>query len=231
LDLRQFKSALCAWIVCSHVSFSHVEHPKFQNFGRLPTSRLEDLLPIHNTAHNWIEAVFSKQQDLLIARMKASPFRINWGFDLWTSSNNEPILGIVAHWLKSGGQSGTLALSTSTNVVKRGTLLAIKEIRWAHKGANIEATFWEVVQTAGRETTLGYFMLDNASSNTTVLARLENRMDEMYSAPCSFEPFVASELQLHCIGHIFNFVARRILFGKGVNINIECEAMDEDKGP
>jgi hypothetical protein len=74
-------------------------------------------------------------------------------------------------------------------------------------------------------------MLDNASSNTTVLARLENCMDEMYSAPCSFEPFVASEWQLHCIGHIFNFVARRILFGKEVNINIECEAMGEDKGP
>jgi hypothetical protein len=108
---------LCDWIVCTHVGFSPVEHPKIRNFCSLLNSRVEDLLPTHHTVHNWINEVYSKQQDLLVVRMKASPFRINWGFDLRTSSNNKPILGIVALWLESIGQSGTL--STSTDVDDR----------------------------------------------------------------------------------------------------------------
>jgi hypothetical protein len=172
LDLRQFKSALCEWIACAHVSFSHVEHEKFRKFCSLQNPRVDDLLPTHNTAHKWIDEVFFKQRTIVVARMKRSTFRINWSFDLWTSSKNRPILGIVAHWLESGGQS-----SEATDIIKHDTLLALKEIRGAHTGANIEATFWYVIQEAELEKKLGYFMLDNTSSNTTTLDCLEKRLD------------------------------------------------------
>jgi hypothetical protein len=224
LDLRQFKSALCEWIACAHVSFSHVEHEKFRKFCSLLNPRADDLLPTHNTVHKWIDEVFFKQRTMVVARMKRSTFRINWSFDLWTSSNNRPILGIVAHWLESGGQS-----SETTDIIKHDTLLALKEIRGAHTGANIEATFWNVIQEAELEKKLGYFMLDNASSNTTALDCLENRLDESQREGASPGPglFLANERRLHCIGHIFNLVARRILYGKGVSVDIGSEASDQ----
>jgi hypothetical protein len=62
-------------------------------------------------------------------------------------------------------------------VLKHDTLLAMEAIHGAHSGANIEAAFWEVAQNAGVETKLGYFMLDNASSNTVMHTRQRDETD------------------------------------------------------
>jgi hypothetical protein len=82
---------------------------------------VDDLLPTHNTINHWIDAVYLKQRSLILERLQASPFRINWSFDLWTSPNNKAILGIVAHWLEGGTQSG--------DYIKRDTLFGMPEIR------------------------------------------------------------------------------------------------------
>jgi hypothetical protein len=101
LSLPVFKSVLCSWIVGAHLSFHHVEHPKFLELLKTMNPRAESLLPCANTIRVWIEEVFEKQQQSVMGSLQQSSFRIHWSFDLWTSPNNKAILGIVAHWLDS----------------------------------------------------------------------------------------------------------------------------------
>jgi hypothetical protein len=44
------------------------------------------------------------------------------------------------------------------------------------------------------------------------------------------QPFRASQRRLHCVGHILNLVAKKVLFGTGVGIDIgaECETAEEE---
>jgi hypothetical protein len=214
IQLTVFKGLLCAWIVCAHIAFHQVENIHFRNLLYYLNSRVPDLLPdTADTIRNWVMELYYKQREEVTVALRASPFRIHWSFDLWTSSNNKPILGIVAHWMDE-------------NFQKRNTLLGMREMEGAHSGANIEAILWKILKELGLEhsTKLGYFMLDNASSNTTALTTLEHRLEQPNPGdPTSY--FTAAERRLHCFGHILNLVARRILYGTGVNIRIGEDTM------
>jgi hypothetical protein len=207
IQLAVFKGLLCAWIVCAHVAFHQVENIHFRNLLYYLNARAQDLLPdTADTVRNWVMELYNKQREEVSAALRESPFRIHWSFDLWTSSNNKPILGIVAHWMDN-------------TFHKRNTLLGMREMEGAHSGANIQATLWKVLEELElqRGPKLGYFMLDNASSNTTALTTLEHRLENP-GDPSSF--FSAAERRLHCFGHILNLIARRILYGTGVNVEV-----------
>ena len=72
----------------------------------------------------------------------------------------------------------------------------------------------EVIKNYQIKDKLGYFMLDNATSNDTAMRDLKRRL----RANNPFTKFTHQWRRLRCLGHIFNLVARQILFGNDKDI-------------
>jgi hypothetical protein len=87
----------------------------------------------------------------LLEKSRQSPFRVHWIYDLWTSLNEHPILGIITHWMTADGK-------------KQASLLGMRVMEGAHTGENQEVVFWELIRETGLETKIGYFTLDNATN-------------------------------------------------------------------
>jgi hypothetical protein len=81
-------------------------------------------------------------------------------------------------------------------------LLAVPEQSSSHAGIDIAAEVIKVVKDFGIEEKLGYFMLDNASINDTVM--------EAIAEAFKLDP---DERRLRCAGHMINLVARHLLLG------------------
>lgn len=71
-----------------------------------------------------------------------------------------------------------------------------------HNGVLIAASVVPVIKDYRFEDKLGFFVLDNASSNNTCVAE-----------PARLFGFNANEHRLRCIGHILNLIAQELLYG------------------
>jgi hypothetical protein len=75
-------------------------------------------------------------------------------------------------------------------------MLAFKEITNCHDGEAIAANVLAVINNYNLRDKVGFFVLDNASSNDTAVAVLRETLQ--------FDPKVR---RLRCVGHILNLVA------------------------
>ena len=82
--------------------------------------------------------------------------------DLWTSPNSLAILGLVGHFIAENGEL-------------RHPVLALKELKEEHTGEHIAQLVLDVVQDYEIASKLGYFMMDNASNNDTIIVELSIR--------------------------------------------------------
>jgi hypothetical protein len=71
-----------------------------------------------------------------------------------------------------------------------------------HSGQVIAQSVVRVIKDYNFGDKLGFFVLDNASSNDTCVAELAKQYN--------FDP---EERRLRCIGHILNLVAQELLYG------------------
>jgi hypothetical protein len=76
--------------------------------------------------------------------------------DLWTSPNQLAILGVIA-------------TSISNDGVLESFVLALREVKGDHSVENIANYVMEVIQDWGIAGKLGYFQMDNASNNDTMI--------------------------------------------------------------
>lgn len=76
--------------------------------------------------------------------------------DLWTSTNDLPILVVILHYVDKKGYT-------------RRNVAAMKEVDGAHTGENLAAVVIEVVTEWNIQGNLGYFMMDNADNNDTMI--------------------------------------------------------------
>ena len=85
-------------------------------------------------------------------------------------------------------------------------LLDLPCIKGPHSGENIAAVLSAAIDHYNIQSRLGYFMMDNASSND----RCVSVLSEKY-------PTLSAESRLRCIGHILNIIVKALLFGIGVS--------------
>jgi hypothetical protein len=71
-----------------------------------------------------------------------------------------------------------------------------------HSGQAIAQTVVPVIKDYNFSDKLGFFVLDNASSNDTCVAELAKQYN-----------FNLEERQLRCVSHILNLVAQELLYG------------------
>lgn len=186
------REALVNWVCHDHIAFAQVESDHFKKFCKALDIRYNELLPrSHNSLKTWIIEIYNAQQSVVKERLKSTRSDVHLSFDLWTSPHqSKSILGIVAHYLDA-------------SYVNSAHLLALRRLEDVHSGENIAEIALQVIQDFELQN-IGFFVLDNASSNDTAVRAIltaEGRLNEY------------NYRRLRCLGHIINLAARAFLFG------------------
>lgn len=142
--------------------------------------------------------------------LKSSISKIHLSFNLWTSRKRRALNSITAHWVDLKGRCQT-------------ALLGLTEIEDIHSSKNLCANTLCIIEEYRIQENIGYFVLDNASSNNTAVEELRKEL-------C----FNAKWRRLRCARHIINLVARQVLFSKDYKmfereITLTKEIKDEVK--
>ena len=189
-----FKLLLIQWIVFCHISFLQLENKYFQDLLACISSPILGLIPSRNTFRSWVLEEFKTQKKALRKELKRARSNIHLSFDLWTSPNYYAIIAIVSHFMDSKGQRQT-------------KLLAIRRLEGEHSGENIAGTVLQVIREYKISKRIGYFVLDNASSNDVAV-------DHILRSLYPWMTDVARKRRrLRCLAHVINLVARAFLLG------------------
>ncbi|OAA37489.1 Ribonuclease H-like protein [Cordyceps fumosorosea ARSEF 2679] len=146
-----------------------------------------------------LEASFSSHREALACNIAASVTQIHFTIDTWSSPSQHGLLAIVAHFINDESRQ------------PRKALLALRELKGAHSGDSLAEIFTEVIDSYGMRDRIGYFTLDNASNNDTMLRALANTF--------GFNP---AHRRLRCHGHIINLAVQAFLFGKNKDASDEA---------
>ena len=94
--------------------------------------------------------------------------RVHISCDLWTSPNSLAISGIVAHCVSEDGQL-------------QHVVLALREIERGHTAVDLVSEVIKVIDDWGIALNIGYFMMDNAPNDDTMIAELSRGKDDVIS--------------------------------------------------
>jgi hypothetical protein len=139
VDREQFKVLLVKWVASSNQPFLEVENPDFRNLMNFLNCRVLEVLPdTHVTMRKWVMDIYTVARKNILEKIRQSPFRFHWTFDLWTSPNQYPILGIIAHWMTVNGKN-------------QASLLSMRVMQGANSGEKQGAVFWDLIRETGLE--------------------------------------------------------------------------------
>lgn len=132
--------------------------------------------------HNW--------KVLPTEEMRTAKSNIHLSFNLWTSSNSIAFVAIVAHFIDDSAHL-------------RKVLIGLRRVIGSHAGEVIAEQVIQVIQEYGMEKRLGYFVLDNATSNDTCVKAILHQLRPN---------LIKKERRLRCVGHIINIAAQTFLY-------------------
>ena len=115
--------------------------------------------------------------------------------DMWTAGNRVAFQGNVAHFADEEGVSRTL-------------LLSLKEPRGTHSGENQAEILLNTLDDFRIRNKLGFLVMDNASSNDTMIRTLCAKLQ------LAGYVYNEEEQRLRCLGHIINLSVQEFLFGE-----------------
>jgi hypothetical protein len=139
---------------------------------------------------------FKEERDAIIAALNICNTAVHMSFDVWTSPNHRGFLAVVAHY--TDYRQGEV----------KDVLLGFRRLLGAHSGENIGGCVWSVVEDFRLQRRLGYFTLDNATSNDTAMATIGQKLEDL---GIDFDP---KERRLRCFGHILNLAAKAFLWSE-----------------
>ena len=121
--------------------------------------------------------------------------KVHISFDGWiTKGGKRRFFAVVAHYTDSKGAIVDLPV-------------ALPQLVGAHTGEAIAEAVAKTLQSFGiNRNKLGYFVLDNAYNNNTVI----NKLAAVYH-------FTAADRRLRCACHILNLVGQTIMFGRDID--------------
>jgi hypothetical protein len=134
-----------------------VECMEFRNFLAYLNEDINAWLPnSHQTIREWVVRQRDSLKAQIKSRLHSSRTLIHISCDIWTSPNSLAILGVVAHYMAEDGEL-------------EKPLLAMKDIMGSHEGINLAPYIMDVIRDWGIASKLGYFQMDNAGNNDTML--------------------------------------------------------------
>lgn len=104
-----------------------------------------------------IEVTFLHHLEELKKKLRKAPSWIHFSIDMWTSPSKTGYQAIVAHWADEESRQAECAL------------ISLREFEGAHRGKEQARVFLEVIEEYDLGDKIGFFTMDNASSNDTML--------------------------------------------------------------
>jgi hypothetical protein len=201
-DPETFKRLLITWITKQNISFQQVENIEFRKLQHYCDPSAAALIPKSgNTIKAWIYVLFNQAKDHLRSMLHRAPGVIHITLDMWSSTNQLPLLGVIAHFSDEDG-------------FLQQVLLGLRTIEGGHTGENMAEAVLIVVNEYGIEDRLGYFMMDNASANDTLVSEIAYALAEK-----GIE-FDSDMHRLRCIAHTINLSVKDFLFGTDSKVSL-----------
>jgi len=188
-----FVTAYPDWVIMHNLSFRQATSKETVAIFQLLRPGCHNLFYTSATSlSRIIQDNFTQRQAEIMILLHSAVSKIHLSSDLWSSSNDLSLLGVVAHFLDALHNHRTI-------------LLGLPRLLGSHGGSNIAACLLSVTQRYEITDRLGCFIMDNASNNDTMIAELQEQV-----------PSVQENQRLRCAGHIINLVVKAILYGEGV---------------
>jgi hypothetical protein len=186
------------WVRCvvsCNLSFRLVANTEFRAFVKYLNEDAESLLAAsHTDVRRWVLRQFDGIKGNITIVISKAKSKIHISCDLWTSPNSIAILGITAQFIDIEGQL-------------RSLVLALKEVNGDHTGENLSKYVMEVIRDYDIQGNLGYFVMDNAENNDTMITSLSHSLRREFRL--HYDP---KHFRLRCQGHIINLAVKSFLF-------------------
>ncbi|CAE7003037.1 hypothetical protein PTTW11_01481 [Pyrenophora teres f. teres] len=183
----RFQDALKDWVIANNQSLRVIETPQFRNIIAAASPLAEALLwRSHQTLRDHIIAEYNAYVPAVTAYLREAQSLIHVSFNNWTSTGGQyAFTGLCVHYLNGEGK-----------LVDH--LLGLPELHGAHTGNNIASVAATILRLFSvNDTSVGYFVLNNASNNNTTVESLAEEFN-----------FTTSERRLRCCCHILNLGAQ-----------------------
>ena len=167
IDPAVLEQLYVRWITTCSVSFRMAKQAEFRALLCFLNPAIENWLPNSpSTIRTWTLRAYETQKQRVKREVQSALSKIHFTVDLWTSPNALAILGIVAHYISESSQL-------------QYSVLALRELDGKHSGPNMADCVMEVISDYGIASKVGYFMMDNAENNDTMMAALSTRTYNM----------------------------------------------------
>ena len=197
---QTFNNLLLRWIVQENQSFRSIESPALQLLllYQWPSTVL---LTSGDTIRKWVMQDWDNGKDAIKEFLKARLTTIHLSLDAWTTLYmTMAMLGITAHFVGLDGKLYSIVLS-------------LEKLEGPHSGQNMSEYTFKVIQDYEIQQKLGYLVMDNASSNDTLIRELQVRVN--------WTNWKAETHRLHCFKHILNLSVRAFWSGEGASVTDE----------
>jgi hypothetical protein len=164
LDPAVLEQLYVQWITTCSVSFRMATLAEFRALLHYLNPEIDNWLPNSGpTIRVWTMRTYVAQQERVKREVQSALSKVHFTVDLWTSPNALAILGMIAHYTSESGQL-------------EHSVLALRELDGKHSGHNIAGCVMQVINDYGIASKVGYFMMDNADNNDTMMEALSTRM-------------------------------------------------------
>jgi hypothetical protein len=114
------------------------------------------------TIRTWVIQKYKDQKQIIQAQVQSALSKIHFTVDIWTSTNQLAIIDTIAHYITESEQ-----LTHS--------VLALRELSGEHSGENQASLIIDIINEYGIASKVGYFVMDNATNNDTLVISLSKR--------------------------------------------------------
>ena len=167
-DPHILRRLIIEWIVMSRHTFSEVENKQFRSIIHYLNADAVNAIPHQgNTIRADVLWIYTNAKQDVIQYLSKSKSKIHLSFDLWSSPNHKAYIDIIGHWI-----------SENSTVVS--SLLALKEMKGGHTGEDMADIVFQVAKEFGIVKNLGWFVLDNATSNDKAIEFLEKYIHDEF---------------------------------------------------
>lgn len=193
----QFKDNFTDWVIDLDLTFRQATHQRTHEMFAKYMEDVAKILPKSPfTLGSWIKEKWEGdvgRRVWLREKLHSATSKIHISMDAWTSEEGTSYLAIVAHFLDEHHKLQT-------------ALLDLPPLKGPHSGENMARALSIVIDFYNISTVLGFFMMDNASSNDTCIQELSKQY-----------PAIHPQSRLRCVGHMLNLIVKALLFGQGVS--------------
>lgn len=153
---------LVRWISCCSIPFRMIERLEFRDLLFFLNPGINTWLPTdHHTIRTWTVRAYELEKPQVQQALQSAQSKIHFTVDLWTSANSKALLGIISHYFADNGDL-------------QQSVLALRELEGQHTGENQSQVIMKVIEEYGIASKVGYFMMDNAENNETMMKALSS---------------------------------------------------------